>query len=223
MADTQIPSGRNELVDFYEKHYELWVDKALEIGLSVELAAAVKTAAEAAIAARNNAGLLRNSAKMGTTDYYEKADALRSIGGAAVATIRAFADATDNKTVYITAAISPPAPPTPAGPPSPAVNFTADPRADGMINLKWKGTVAQNASFDIERCVDSGPYVLLDNVRTKSFLDKAVPMNTNMIVYRIYGKRDGVRSTPETATVLFGNLPAAIQAAFRSGPAAQAA
>src|SRR5690606_1211712 len=94
----------------------------------------------------------------------------------------------------------------------------ADPIADGTILLKWKGTLSHGQDFDIERAIDDGPFVFIKNVRAKSYHDMAVPMNTNAIKYRIYGVRATKRSvTSATANVLFGTLPPALQAAFRSG------
>ncbi len=226
MADTQIPNTRNEIVEFYKQHAEIWSTLTTEIGISVELAAAVKAATDAAVLAQQTAVAQRNTAKMSTTDFYDKADALRAIGGAAVATIRAYAEATDDKEVYIKAEVSPPAPPTPPGPPVAPKSVTADPNATGTITLKIKGSVAKNASFHIERSVDNGPWVLVNPTRSKTWTDEAVPMNTNTITYRVFGVRDNKRSDNATsATVNFGNLPAALQAAFRSdaGPKREAA
>lgn len=224
MADTQIPKTANELVDFYAAHFEIWEQHALQIGLSTELVTAVKDASGTAVAARNAAIAARNASKLATSMYHDKVDILRSIGGAAVATIRAFAEATDNSEVYDLAKLSPPAPPSPAGPATAPTEFTADPNADGTITLRWKGTIARGQTFDIERSIDGGPAAFIKNMRGKKYIDTAVPTGAVSITYRAWGVRNNVRSETSASTqVLFGTLPPALQAVFKTGNATLAA
>lgn len=51
----------------------------------------------------------------------------------------------------------------------------------------------------------------------KTWTDDAVPMNTNVIQYRVFRQRGLAKSTTApTAVVNFGTLPPALAAAFRS-------
>jgi hypothetical protein len=220
-----IPTTQEGLLAFYLERQGTWEAKALELGLLPASVTALKSATEALQAARMTRAELKNQAKAATVSVEEKYAELRSVGAGLVATIRAFAETTNNTQVLVTAQLPPQKPPQPAPPPENPTKFTADPKADGTITLKWTGSVAQNGSFDIERSIDGGAFVLLTNKRTKTWTDVAVPMNTNVIVYRIYGVRDDTRSSPgTTAQVLFGNLPAELRAAFRApGTDSQAA
>lgn len=219
-----IPGGRDAMLTFYQNRIDLWSSNAADIGLAPETVLALKDSLDAALAQLALAQQTRDLAKTETGVLNAMAAATRALGGAAMATIRAYAESTGDEKVFQKANIPPPKPPQPAGPPSPAQNLVADPHPNGTIELKWKGTVAQNASFDIERSVDGGSYVFIRNTRDKAWIDEAVPMNSAFITYRIYGVRDGKRSVSVSATVQFGTLPAALQAAFRStGPQAEAA
>lgn len=215
-----IPTTQEGVLEYFADHAPVWEAQALAIGITASQATALNNAVESFKAARTARSVLKQQAKAATTTVDQTYNELRTIGAGLLAIIRAYAETTNNPAVYAIAEVAPPKPPTPAPPPENPTMFTADPAANGTIDLKWKGSAAQNGSFDIERSIDGGPYVLLTNKRTKKWTDVAVPMNTNMIVYRIFGVRDDVRSSPgTTAQVLFGTLPAAIQAAFRTGGA----
>jgi hypothetical protein len=223
MADTQIPNGRNALLDFYEAHAGKWAAGAGDVGLTPELAAAVVSRAAEAAEAREAMIALRTRTKMASVDFNDKIEALRSTGGAAVATIRAFAEATNNSEVYIAAEVSPAADPSPPPPPEAPSHLIAMPNASGTITLKITGSVARNGSFDIERSIDGGAYTLMKHTRAKMWTDEAVPRCAGAITYRVFGVRNDRRSIDAaTARVQFGALPAGVQAAFR-GAGAQAA
>ncbi len=217
MADTTIPQSRNDIINFYAQHEPIWQTEQADIGLSVDQVAQVKSAVEAAVLALNAAEAARNASKLATAMLNEKAAQLRSVGGAAVATIRAYAETTGDEAIYDKAKVSPPAPPKPVGPPVSPTNFTADPNADGTITLKWKGTVSGNQSFVIERSVDMGPWIMVEGLRKKAWLDTKVPMNVNLIRYRIFGVRGNQYSVnPALTNVNFGTLPPELAAAFRT-------
>lgn len=211
-----IPGGRDDMLQFYADHLVQWEANAASIGLTLPQVTALRDAVETATSQVTVARQTRDNAKAATDLANAKAAVARSLGGGAMSMIRAYAENNGPQT-YDKAGIPAPKPPVPAGPPTPAVNFTADPRADGTILLKWRGTVAQNASFDILRSIDGGPYTDIKNTRDKSYLDSAVPSGVAMISYRVYGKRDNVRSTPASTNVLFGTLSPTLQAAFGTG------
>lgn len=223
MSET-VPQTQDGLLDWYAQHQPVWESDFAAVGLTMAQTDVLKGLVDAATikrAARNNA---RQQSKSATLGFNQSLTALGTYGGALMATIRAYAEATNNPDVYEKADIPAPKPATPAPPPQAPEDFTADPNADGTITLRWRGSVSQNGSFDIERSIDGGPYIFVKNARAKTWMDHAVPMNTNMIVYRGYGVRDAVRSgTSASTTVIFGNLPAALAAAFRTGPVAEAA
>lgn len=214
-----VPKTQDGLLDWYSQHQPKWESAGAAIGVDPALSTALKDLVETAKIAKAARIDAKASAKSATVTYKQSLANLSSLGAAIMATIRAYAEATDDVTVYAKADIPPPAKPTPAPPPLAPTEFTADPNANGTITLRMKGSVAQNGSFDIERSIDGGPYTLLKNTREKTYVDNAVPTNSTIIAYQCYGVRDSKRSADSASTtVLFGNLPAALQAAFRSGP-----
>ncbi len=220
MGDTKIPSGRDALIAFYKEHQPIWDTNAAALGLDPVALEPFKEAVDAAVLALGAASSARNASKLATDELNIKAEKLRPLGSSVVATIRAYAEFTGDENVYSIAQLSPPAPPKPAGPPTPPTNLLADPTANGHIILKWKGTTAQGQFFIIERSVDGGPWVRMEPVAAKTWTDLAVPRNTNVIQYQVWGARFDKRSaTAPQATVNFGTVDAAIAAAFRSGPA----
>lgn len=221
-----LPGTRDAMVAWFNDRIDLWTVSAAEIGLDPLAVTAFKSQLESVNGQISQMAIKRNAARAATINTNASAAVLRAAGSGLIATIKAFAETSGDEEVYEKANVPPPAPPKPAPPPVAPEAVTADPNATGTITLKIKGSVAQNGSFRIERSVDGGPYVLVDPTRSKTWTDTAVPMNSNVIAYRVFGVRDEKRSQTATgATVNFGTLPAALQAAFRSdaGPAAQAA
>ena len=219
-----LPPGKQAQIQFFLQHVDKWKDAAATIGLDALEVDAFKVIVEAAAAAEQAAFQARDDSRSATKSYDTAFDKMSDDGRALIATIKAYAEKTGDEDVYARAAIPAPKPASPAPPAEAPTELVADPIADGTIMLKWKGTLSQGQSFDIERSIDGEPFTFIKNRPAKSFHDMAVPMNTNMIRYRVYGTRDSVRSVASaTADVLFGNLPPALQAAFRSGPIAEAA
>ena len=223
MADV-VPKTQDGLLDWYAQHQPKWEASAAAIGISLAQATALKALVDAATAKRASRNDARQTSKTATQSFNQSLSDLGSFGAALMATIRAFAEATDDPNVYDLADIPAPKPATPAPPPVAPADFTADPNADGTITLRWKGLISQNGSFDIERSIDGGAWTFVTNVRAKTWKDEAVPMNTNMIAYRGWGRRDDVRSATAAQTMVnFGNLPTTLLAAFRDENFAEAA
>ncbi len=221
---TVVPQSQEGLVNWYATHEPVWSTHFASIGVSEAQCSALKDLVEAAKLALTARELAQEEARSKTEAVHTALAALSGFGAAMMSTIRAYAEATDDPNVYQTALIPAPKPDTPAGPATMPTDFEADPNPDGTITLKWKGTVAQGQSFDIERSVDGGAWVFVKNTRKKNWKDTAVPTNVSGITYRIYGTRNDVRSDKSaTAQVLFGTLPPELQAAFRSGPESLAA
>ncbi len=205
MADTTIPSSRNALVSFYVARAGDWIANAELLGLSPEAAQQVRAAALDAETKIAEAERLRLLAKTATEAANAAGRALRAIGGAATATIRAHAEMTGDRDLYDVAKVSPIAPASPTPAPSSPTNARAEPNADGSIALTWQGTIARSQWFQIERSIDGGPWAPIDTIRGKHWLDSAVPSGARHISYRIYGRRGNRRSTnPAQASVQFG-------------------
>jgi hypothetical protein len=219
-----VPTTRDELIAFYKQHQPVWASMPESVGLTsgqvLELANRLNVtdfALTEAIDARTVSRTKTQTLDTAVTD-------LRSYGSSLMSMIRGFAESTgDPAAVFAKAQIPPPAKPTPAGPPLPPSELAADPNATGTITLRWKGTLASGQVFRIERSVDGGAWVSRGTYNIKTWLDDAVPMNSNVIQYRVFGQRGLVSSTTApVAIVNFGTLPAALAAAFKT-PATEAA
>lgn len=218
MALNNVPSSRNEMIQFYKEHAPIWSAAAAVIGLTPAAATEVQALVDKAVASLDKANAARNSSKSSTAILNADAELLRSTGGAAVATIRAFAETSGDPAVYEAADLAPPSPPKPVGPPVAPTNLVADPTPNGTIEITWKGTTAQGQFFIIERSVDGGAWTRLQPVAAKKFTDLLVPRNSNVIQYQVWGARFDTKSaTAPIATVNFGTVDPAIAAAFRSG------
>lgn len=213
-----IPKTRDAMIEWYTQRQPIWEAQLEQIGVTAPQCTELKNRLGQAVDLVAAAKAKRESAKTATEAAALAVDSLRSYGAGLVSTIRAFAEATDDDQVLIKAEVPLPKPPTPVGPPTSPTDLSADPHANGTITLKWKGTIQGNQWFAIDRKTTAGNWVRLDSVRAKKFTDLAVPMNTNIILYRVYGQRGTqISNPPAEATVNFGNVPAEIAAAFRTG------
>lgn len=202
-----VPRNRDEMIEFYRLHLPAWQADPARIGLTVEqvaqIAALVAEAEEAAREARQ----ARDVAQCKTDQLNVKADALRRHGSAAMARIRATARIEDDVEVYAHASIPMPRKPRPTPPPEPAENLRAEPRSDGLVTLKWEGSLAHGQTFELYRAVDRGRFVLVGSGRFKRWTDTRVPVGAREIWYRIVSQRGGRSSTQAAQTsVTFGTV-----------------
>jgi hypothetical protein len=104
-----VPNAMRERLEFFNSHAPTWVANAASIGLTPAQAAAVQDLtdeAKAALAAQISA---MEAAKSATVRLQSAMEALTSAGTAAVATIKAYADSSNEPgPVYVTANIAPP-------------------------------------------------------------------------------------------------------------------
>lgn len=219
-----IPRTRDEMVAFYKQHQAVWTAAPESLGLTSAQTLELASRLSAMDLAVTDAIDARSVSRTATQRLETAATDLRSYGASLMSIIRGFAESTgDSASIYSQAQIPLPARPTPAGPPLPATELTADPNATGTITLRWKGSLASGQVFRIERSIDGGAWVSRGSFNVKTWLDDAVPMNTKTIQYRVFGQRGLVLSTTApVAIVSFGNLPAAIAAAFKNGGGAGA-
>lgn len=219
-----VPDGRDDMIKFYANHMSAWETNMVELNLPQTTIDDLKAKLVAAQDQQAVVEQVRQTSKAETENLNALATILRATGSLVMTMIRTQAESTGDPNLYKLAEIPAPQPPKPAGPPETPIDFVADPLSNGTIELFWKGSIAQGQDYRVERSVDGGEWTLRENVRAKKWTDMAVPMNSNVIQYRVFGVRDEKRSqTAATATVNFGNLPPALQAAFRTGPNAQAA
>lgn len=114
-----------------------WVEHAAEIGLSEAQATALAALVAAARQAATAADTARAASKAATETYYNAVAALLAPGRASIATIKAFAEATQNPAVYSIARVSPPAAASAPQPPAVPTNVRAAIAPTGAVTLEW--------------------------------------------------------------------------------------
>jgi hypothetical protein len=157
------PDKKLEQIIFAEQHIKPWEVNGARIGVSTpdltdirEKTSAARTAYDAALAARQ-------ASKAATVAADNALRAMRGVVAEAIKSIRLTAEATGDPDVYALAEIDPPAPRTPALPPTKPVNvsFTIEPT--GALTLSWSNAAAtpgfdastQNVIYTVRRRVGS--------------------------------------------------------------------
>lgn len=202
-----IPSSREAMIQWFIERIAYWNKDPAAIGLTSPQIAALANLLQAAETDLDTARTARIDSKQATLNYHTTSDELRTFGGDLVKTIKAFAETTDDPSVYTQAAVPPPSPPTPLGPPMTPTNVTGTLNSVGAIELAWKASRAGGTSFTIERSVSgtSGPWTIIGTSEEMTFTDQAVPTGLASLNYRITAARSGGASNPTTPyTVLFG-------------------
>jgi hypothetical protein len=226
-----IPDGKLEQIVFSEQHYPVWEGSFAAIGLSSQTVLAIKNATSQARASYDAAGAARQASKGATTQSNNDIGSMRELVAEAVKAIRLFAETTDNPNVYAKAEIPPPAPPTPARPPTQPVEMRAVIDPTGSLTLNWKvGPVPAGQNLDAStsgvlylikrRLAGQATFTFVgaaeparSGVRgVSSFTDEQLPAGSNNVQYTVQGRRSvggggtGGLLGPESAvfTVMIG-------------------
>jgi hypothetical protein len=198
-------------IEFFEAHLPIWSVDPASIGIDAAQVATLATFTANARTEYDNLVAIRANARAATQSQKDANNIMYDFGADLIKTIRAFAQTTNNDTVYNDAAIPPPAPPTPLGPPATPKNVNAQLNTAGEIELTWDASRAGGTSFIIERSTTSatGPWTIIGSVEAVDFTDTAVPTGLTSVSYRITANRSAGSSTPTAAvTVPFGNAGA---------------
>lgn len=171
-----VPNKDAEAITFFEAHIPVWTTAAASIGVTPLQITSFDTQVKAARAKLTAAIAAREASKTATNAFSTSVGTMREVGADLIATIKAFAETSNNPNVYDLAQIPPPAAPTPPPALVAPENLTADPAADGSISLKWKGSIKYSTFFSIFR---KGPgetgFTQISTVASKQFIDPAPP------------------------------------------------
>jgi hypothetical protein len=195
-------------IEFFEAHLPIWSVNPASIGLDAAQVATLATLTATARTEYDNLVAIRANALAATNTQKDANNTMYDFGADLIKTIRAFAQTTNNDTVYNDAAIPPPSPPTPLGPPATPKNVNAQLNTAGEIDLTWDASRAGGTSFIIERSTAgaTGPWTMIGSVEAVEFTDTAVPTGLTSVSYRVTANRSAGSSTPTAAvTVPFGN------------------
>jgi hypothetical protein len=203
-----LPSKNVERIQWFEQRIAAWTASAVGIGITVPQATTLSAKIIAARTAFNAAETARQASKNATLSLNTSMSDLSDFGADLIATIKAFAETTNNPNVYVLASVPPPAPPGPVGPPEAPTDVSADPNADGTITVKWKGSTANQTFFSVWRKTSAqSQFVQIGAIATKTFIDDGVPNGVTAVSYVLRAQRGtSVSQASEQVTVQFGGL-----------------
>lgn len=202
-----VPSTIVGKIEFFEEHLPVWAVNPAGIGITAAQVAALSALVNTARDSYEAANAARTAARTATTAQNLDVDTMYDLGADLIKMIRAYAEATNNPTVYNNAQIPPPAPAAPLGPPQTPKDVSGVLNSAGHIELRWSGTRTGGTSFLVERSVNSsgGPWTLIGTSEERTFTDEHVPTSIQTVSYRITAVRSGGASNPTNPfTILFG-------------------
>lgn len=200
-----LPGPRDEMIQWFSDRIADWAANAASIGLSAAQVTALATLVNDAEGVLAAATAARIASRDATVDYHNGADTLRTYGADLIKVIKAFAESTNDPTVYSTASVPPPAPPTPAGPPDKPTDLEASLVLPYGIRLNWKGSAARNAYFGIfRRLPGETGFTFLQTTKDKTYDDTTIPTGVASVEYYIAAFRDPYQVNSSALAVQFG-------------------
>jgi hypothetical protein len=205
-----IPTTIIGKIQFYETHLPVWAVDPTAIGLTALQLADLSLLTTAARADFDSTQSIRDAARASTLDQKVSVNAMQELGGDLVKTIRAFAETTNDDTVFSAAQIPPPAPPTPAGPPDMPTEVSAEINNFGYVLIKWKGSRSFGTQFVLQRQLTPvggapGTWTYAGSSTTNDYTDTTVPTGFASVSYRVYAQRaGGISDASGTTTIAFG-------------------
>ncbi len=211
MAGGIVPSKNQDAINFFTTRLPLWAPAPTTIGITTSIVTQLATLANAAQTALDNAIAARAASKNATVALNDAMTALRKLGGDAVISIRAYAETTNNPSVYTIASIPPVSPATPTPPPEQPQALAGAINNTGAIVLSWQASRAVGTQFIIQRQMvplegTAHPWVAIATSTTLEYSDTSVPVGFRGVNYRVYAQRaSGTSNASTTLNLVFGN------------------
>lgn len=204
-----LPHSDIEMIEWFEQRLADWAADPEAIGLTGGQIITLTGQVAAGRSSYNTAQQARNTSRSATVVFHDDSGTLRNFGGDLIKTIKAFAETTDDQSVYADADVPPPAPPSPRGAPGMPTNITTALTNLGAIELAWKAdnaSASTGAFFVIQRKLDGETrWTNIGQTGAKSFSDATVPLGTTRATYIIIPWRgDLVGPASTQLSVQFG-------------------
>ena len=184
---------RRQKLEWLEARVNQWTANAAGIGILPATATSVKNAAVACRTEFNDAEIARAAAKNATLEFYTASTTMNNLARDVIATIKAYAESTNNPNVYALASIDPPAPPTPVPAPAVPTDFSGSVSPGGVVTLTWKATPSGPSSgifFLVERKRGSEPaWIPMGGSAEKAFIDPNPMLSSGVVQYRVKAVR----------------------------------
>jgi len=195
-----LPPSTIRMIEWFEQRIPVWTANPAAIGLTLPQVTQLLSRTAAARSAYQNAQTARNESKSKTLLLNDAAGSLRGYGADLIKTIKAYAETTDDPSVYAEADVPPPAQPSPLGPPGTPTDIATSINNRGFIDIRWKADNAANSTgayFKIERRLDNEQtFRLLGTTGLKSFTDETIPVGTAQATYIITPYRGDIAGEP---------------------------
>jgi hypothetical protein len=209
-----LPSRTQDLLDWFNQRGPVWIEQAINIGITSAQATAFNTKATAArnaynarLAALEAARVAANVQRDAITDARRNASDLLRI-------IKAFAENQANpQIVYDRAQIPAPAVPSPAPPPAKPSDITVElTPTSGAITLRWKASNpvgTQGTSYIVRRRTSAAAeFAFIGVTGTKEFVDSTFFAGPDSVQYTVQGQRaDSAGPVSDILTINFGRGP----------------
>lgn len=203
-----LPPTIDGRLEFFTQRLPTWAANAEAIGLTAAQVASLQTLLVEAGNARSAVLATRQLAKNQTALQNAAMENMVDLGTAFIATIKAFAELSENPaSVYELAGLTPPEPrPSPLPPPVPASDLKTQLLNSGAVRVSWKGTVAHGTFYDVYRQLEGETgFTLVGSSAARRFDDETVPAGTTRALYYTITRRDELVSDhSETALIRFG-------------------
>lgn len=200
-----LPRDRLSMVQFFETHSPVWAANTAAIGLTAGQITSLASLVNAARSDYENQQSAIAAKLAATSSFHDSADVLRSFGADLIKVIKAFAESTDDPSVYNIAQIPAPQPPTPAGPPDQPTELSATFTFPWGIRLTWKGSVAQSAYFGVfRRLPGESTFTMIKTFKERVFDDTTLPAGVASVDYYVAAFRDNFQVNSTAIGLQFG-------------------
>jgi hypothetical protein len=212
-----VPTGRDEMLVFFENHLPLWSKNPAAIGLSADQVAALSQAVAQTRSARDSRLAADLGARAALLDLKNEAAALRDLGTDLVAVIKAYAEVEGDPGVYPAAGIPAAQASSPLGSPPAPTQVVASIDSTGVAVIKWIGERRGGTYYIIERQLTGldnivGPWTHAGSSAVSEAIDPALPVGQRTVRYRVWARRPAGRSPAASSNVLiFGVVDDAMQ------------
>jgi hypothetical protein len=205
-----VPEDNFGRIEFYKTRVGNWIERAAEIGISVETAETLQADVDAAWAAYQAALRARAAAEAATSKMNNAIEKMANTGAAVVSQIRGAAGFADDENIYVLASINPPAKGSPIAPPGRPDWFKASIGGVGELTLTWKCKNPRGSAgtlYKVSRQISvNGPFEFLGVVGEKKFVDETIPPGTATVTYQVQAFRSTKAGPVAEYNVHFGTI-----------------
>lgn len=204
------PQPKLDQIVWFENHITAWAATPTAFGATAAQVSAVAAAIDSARKSYDAAQEAKQAAKNATVAQDQDVRTMLVKGRDLVNIMKSFIENGTNPALWAQAGLEPDAPRGTAPDPTAPYELKAELDSVGNVIVSWKTSQPRGVSgviYSVQRSIDNGPFVLLDSVGEKQFIDETVPTSANTISYNIKAKRGSQSSGWSAAlSIRFGRV-----------------